>query len=249
MSFNITADMLQKIAGAQGKREVLDGLAKVLPDVMDEYNIDNHLRAAHFLSQLAHESDHFRTLEEYASGSQYEGRRDLGNVKRGDGRRYKGRGPIQLTGRFNYRKYGNKLGVDLENNPELAERPDIGAKTAALFWVENGLNELADRDNVKHVTRRINGGYNGLEDRIAKLKRAKRVLAGVDFEDDLPSRVVVREEVQPVVKPVPLMETPAPVVETKPVETKTVTDVVDGRIVTKTEPLPLFVQMDTENNG
>src|SRR5512139_346805 len=99
----LTYDMMKNIAGAPVNKDVVEGMIKYLPAAMEKYGINTKLRIAHFLGQLCHESDHFRTLQEYASGARYEGRRDLGNVFRGDGRKYKGRGGIQLTGRANYK--------------------------------------------------------------------------------------------------------------------------------------------------
>lgn len=134
------------------------------------------LRLSHFMGQLSHESGRFQYMEEIASGQAYEGRRDLGNVQPGDGRRYKGRGPIQLTGRANYRTVGARLGLDLEGNPELAARPDIGARIALDYWASRKINAAADLDDLRRVTRLINGGTNGLADRVAETDRAKRVL-------------------------------------------------------------------------
>jgi putative chitinase len=135
------------------------------------------LRFVHFFAQLGHESGGFRYMEEIASGQAYEGRKDLGNVQPGDGRRFKGRGPIQLTGRANYREYGRRLGIDLENHPEIAALPSIGMMTACAYWAAKGLNALADADDVERITRRINGGLNGFEDRKARLKAVKALLA------------------------------------------------------------------------
>ena len=131
------------------------------------------LRAAHLVAQLAHESDRFKALEEYASGSAYEGRKDLGNVQKGDGVRYKGRGVIQLTGRANYRRAGEYLGIDLERQPDLAALPAVAYQTAAFYWLDRGINAKADRDDVRAVTKLINGGTNGLRDRKALLSAAK----------------------------------------------------------------------------
>lgn len=138
--------------------------------------LDTPLRLAHFMAQLIHESGSFRYMEEIASGQAYEGRRDLGNTEAGDGKRYKGRGPIQLTGRANYRDYGREVGIDFERHPELVATPSIGLMVGCMFWKKNGLNELADVDNVEKITRRINGGLNGFEDRKANLKRVKALL-------------------------------------------------------------------------
>lgn len=126
-------------------------------------------RLAHFLAQLTHESGNFRYMEEIASGSAYEGRKDLGNLYQGDGQRYKGRGPIQLTGRTNYRTYGQALGFDFERHPDLVATPSIGLLVACKYWADKGLNELSDQDNTKLITERINGGLNGFVDRVQKL--------------------------------------------------------------------------------
>lgn len=175
--YNITPQLLRDVAGVPVNKRVVDGLVKYLPEALARYHVNTDLRLAHFLAQICHESDHFNTLEEYADGSAYEWRKDLGNVRRGDGRRYKGRGVIQLTGRANYRRYGEILGLDLENNPELAETPEVSVLTALEYWKQKKLNSLADEDNVKRITKLINGGYNGLNDRINKLRRAKKAIA------------------------------------------------------------------------
>ena len=130
-------------------------------------------RFVHFIAQLAHESGNFRYMEEIASGAAYEGRKDLGNVVAGDGKRYKGRGPIQLTGRANYRKYGQALGFDFESHPEMVAYPSVGMLVACKYWSDHGLNGLADQDNVLAITKRINGGTNGLADRKAHLAKLK----------------------------------------------------------------------------
>lgn len=140
------------------------------------HDIWTPLRLSHFLAQLGHESDGYKAMEEYASGQGYEGRTDLGNTEPGDGKRYKGRGPIQITGRANYRHYGQISGIDLESNPEIAAIPSIGMLTACLYWFDHGLNELADVDDIQTITRRINGGLNGFEDRKARLVQAKGLL-------------------------------------------------------------------------
>ena len=135
------------------------------------------LRLAHFMAQVMHESGSFRYMEEIASGQAYEGRKDLGNTQPGDGRRYKGRGPIQITGRANYRRYGRKIGIDIERHPEIAALPSVGLHLALVFWRANGLNALADADDLKGITRLVNGGSNGLRDRQAKLHQMKAWLS------------------------------------------------------------------------
>ena len=143
---------------------------------MEEFEITSYLRETAFLAQLAHESAELRYMEEIASGAAYEGRANLGNTQPGDGKRYKGRGPIQLTGRANYQKYGNLLGLDLVNDPRIAATKEVGFRIAGQYWKLNGLNELADQQQFRTITKRINGGYNGLIDRIKYYDRAKRVI-------------------------------------------------------------------------
>jgi putative chitinase len=172
----ITKQQLKQIA-PNSKDEIIDPLVKYLNIHMPKYEVNTYLRVCHFLSQAAHESASFRTLEEYASGAAYEGRvKSLGNTQKGDGIRYKGRGIFQLTGRANYRTIGAKIGYDLENNPELAESPEVSVLTALEYWQSRKLNALADADNVELITRRINGGLNGFDDRKKYLARSKQVI-------------------------------------------------------------------------
>jgi len=156
---------------------IVAGIVDTMPSAIDRAKLTTDRRLAHFLAQLAHESAGFRTTEEYASGAAYEGRRDLGNTQPGDGRRFKGRGLIQVTGRANARRMSKVLGQDFESNPELLRRFPWAMLTAAVFWDDHRLNDYADADNVLTVTRRINGGTNGLADRKLYLARAKRALA------------------------------------------------------------------------
>lgn len=158
--------------------EIIKQVALLWPELSRKYGITTPLRTAHFLAQLAHESDRFKTTVEYADGKAYNGRKDLGNVKFGDGPRYKGRGLIQLTGRANYRTYGKMLGVDLEKEPTPAAEFPLALEIACLYWKEKGLNAFADQDNLREITRRINGGFNGLKDRADLLAKAKTVFAG-----------------------------------------------------------------------
>lgn len=150
---------------------------------MAEARIDTPARQAAFLAQLAHESGEFRWMEELATGDDYEGRLDLGNTEPGDGRRFKGRGPIQLTGRSNYAAASRALGVDLVSHPELAATPEVGFRVAGWYWTTHGLNEKADRGDFTGITRAINGGLNGQASREAYWNRAKQVLATIPGGD------------------------------------------------------------------
>ncbi|HEY3448034.1 MAG TPA: LysM peptidoglycan-binding domain-containing protein [Myxococcales bacterium] len=151
-------------------------LLPYLNDAMVKGGINTPARQAAFLAQLAHESVGLTAFEEYASGAAYEGRTDLGNTQPGDGVRFKGRGPIQLTGRSNYRAAGQALGLDLEGNPSRAADIDVGFRTAVWFWNSRNLNFYADNGNFDAITYRVNGGYNGKAARDAYYARAKQVL-------------------------------------------------------------------------
>lgn len=159
-----------------------ENMAKFLPELngtMTVFEINTPLRQAHFLAQLAHESGSLRYVREIASGKAYEGRKDLGNVKPGDGVKYKGRGLIQLTGRANYEAFNrwlNRSGTNVVEHPEELEKPELAALVAGWFWSRTGLNKLADKDDVRGVTRKINGGFNGLDDRMKHLAQAKKAL-------------------------------------------------------------------------
>jgi len=148
---------------------------------MQHYQIVGTKRAAAFIAQIGHESGQLRYVREIwgptAAQCGYEGREDLGNTVPGDGRKYCGRGLIQITGRANYAKCGEALGLDLISHPELLELPQHAAMSAAWFWKQKGLNDLADRDQFNTITRRINGGLNGLAERLALWKKAREVLA------------------------------------------------------------------------
>ena len=143
---------------------------------MTLYGICNRMRVRHFLAQIAHESGELRYTKELASGREYEGRRDLGNVKAGDGVRYKGRGLIQITGRCNYTRLSRSTDVDFVSNPQLLELPRWAVMSACWYWDEHGLNQLADKDALTAITKKINGGTNGLQERLKYLSRAKKVI-------------------------------------------------------------------------
>ena len=158
-----------------------------LAAAMTEFAIDAPPRAAAFLAQLAHESGQLRFMEEIwgptAQQLRYEPASSLatslGNTQAGDGKRFKGRGPIQITGRTNYQRFGSLLGVDLVTTPEQAALPDLAFRIAGLYWSKKGLNELADQatdDAFREITRRINGGFNGLADRQQFYAKARAAL-------------------------------------------------------------------------
>ena len=136
-------------------------------------------RLCAFLAQLAVESGELQHFEELASGYAYEGRWDLGNVRPGDGVRYKGRGPIQLTGRRNYLRAGGAMGLALEKHPEMAAQPDVGFRVAGWYWHDKGCNELADLGRFDAITKRVNGGMGHADRRRAYFAAARHAF-GLD---------------------------------------------------------------------
>lgn len=150
-----------------------------LNEAMIEFGIDTPARQAAFLAQVAHESGSLCYVREIADGKAYEGRADLGNTKPGEGPRFKGRGLIQITGRANYLTCSKAIYGDerLLKQPELLEDVVQACRSAAWFWWSHGLNTIADVGDFRKITRVINGGFNGYEDRLAYLQRATEVLA------------------------------------------------------------------------
>ncbi|HLL17075.1 MAG TPA: glycoside hydrolase family 19 protein [Pyrinomonadaceae bacterium] len=175
MNSEITDNMLRNIMPnlPAAKRQLY---LPYLNQAMREFEIATYLRASAFLAQLAHESAEFRYFEEIASGKAYEGRKDLGNTQPGDGVKYKGHGPIQITGRANHTACGKALGLDLINNPTLITQPPNAFRSAGWFWDTRGLNALADQRLFKAITKKINGGFNGLADRQKYYDRALRII-------------------------------------------------------------------------
>lgn len=171
----LTLADLQEICRFASARR-LESFVEPFNDAMREFGIDTPMREACFVAQIAHESGEFRYVRELASGDAYEGRQDLGNTEPGDGRKFRGRGLIQITGRYNYRDCGDALGVDLLTDPELLEGTVLACRSAAWFWSDRGLNALADKKDFRAITRKINGGLNGYSDRLMYWERAKQTI-------------------------------------------------------------------------
>ena len=175
----VSYDQLRQIAPG-GREDILEAVAAGCAAAgKDAGLLDNRLRLCHFIAQAAHESDGFRTTREYWGPTKaqkgYEGRADLGNTRPGDGKRFMGRGIFQLTGRANYKTMSDKLGLDIVANPDLAAVPATSFLIACQFWTGKKLNKFADADDIREVTRRINGGHTGLAERMAYCKRAKAI--------------------------------------------------------------------------
>lgn len=201
MAITITVEQLQRIAGTTAPRTLMPELVKWINATCPRYGIDTPQRYAHFLAQACHETDRFSTLREYADGARYEGREDLGNTQPGDGKRFRGRGIFQTTGRANYAKLGSRKGQPdvFLRNPELLEEPEYAVWSACEYWAEHGFNDAASRPDgdrlrlkkpwtkslerplspVEYISVRINGGENGLADRLARYARACQVLGVV----------------------------------------------------------------------
>lgn len=158
--------------------------ADPLSAAMALYSIDTPARQAAFIAQVGHESGRLVYVKELwgptPTQQLYEPESEkaiaLGNTQRGDGFRFRGRGLIQVTGRANYRRCGSALGLDLQSHPELLEEPGNASLSAAWFWTSHGLSVLADSGDFTTITKRINGGLNGLQDRLALWKLAQAAL-------------------------------------------------------------------------
>lgn len=153
----------------------------IIDDILDKYEINTPARVSAFLAQVGHESGNLRYVKEIwgptKAQERYEGRLDLGNTEKGDGKKYMGRGLLQVTGRSNYALVGAELGLPLLENPALLEQPNYALESACVFWRRNRLNEVADSGDFKLLTRKINGGYNGLTERTALYEKAAAVFA------------------------------------------------------------------------
>lgn len=153
-------------------------LSKDLAYAMAAHNIWKPITCAHFIAQIAEESAAFKATEEFASGAEYEGRRDLGNTHSGDGKRYKGRSFIMVTGRTNYRALPHWDGINFELHPERLSERKYACLAAAHWWENAGLNGVAvdgsDATVVK-ITEKINGGTNGIATRRLYFRRAYNV--------------------------------------------------------------------------
>ena len=150
----------------------------------DVFHINTPMRMAHFMAQVCHETSGLRCMRELGKPSYFrkyeEGRlgKMLGNSMKGDGARYKGRGLMHITGRANYKAYQDSgyCKGDIMENPELLEQPIGAIKSGMWWWMKHKLNALADKDAFEAITRRVNGGTNGLEDRNRWLRIWKKEL-------------------------------------------------------------------------
>ena len=171
----MTKQELKRIAPyARGSN--IDVYTPLLNKYMGQYGINTQARKAAFLATILHESGSLNYTEEIASGVAYEGRKNLGNSEAGDGKKFKGRGLIQLTGRYNYTVASLATGIDFIKNPELLSEPENATKISCWWWHSKGLNELADRGDFRRITRIVNGGFRGWTDRLNFYNRAKEVL-------------------------------------------------------------------------
>ena len=171
----ITAQQLRRIAP---KARNAEALAASITQWAPTFGITTPLRMAHFLAQCAHETMGFVLMTELGSGRQYEWNAKLGNTHAGDGVKFKGRGLLQLTGRANYQAYARSrfCNGDLMSHPDWLAHLPGAVKSAMWYWKKHRLSTLADRDDVRAVTRRINGGLNGLSEREYITMRMKQML-------------------------------------------------------------------------
>ncbi len=176
-----TQQLLQILPNASSRAGVF---VPALNAAMGRYGVVTKLRIAAFIAQIGHESGQLRYVRELG-GDKYLSKYDTGKLAErlgntpeadGDGQLYCGRGLIQITGRANYAECGEALGLGLISDPELLEQPQHAAMSAAWYWSSRGLNSLADKADFLAITKRINGGTNGLADRQALYDRALKVL-------------------------------------------------------------------------
>ena len=183
MAMKITVEQLLRAVSITNRKRAQE-FVEVFNLWSDRFGIDTTARLVHFLAQCWHESGALNYVEEIASGKQYEGRKDLGNVGPGDGQRFKGRGFIQITGRANYQAYQNSgfcVG-NLMAHPEWLSKSPGHTKSAMWFWWKNGLSAIADHDDggkigedvCKRITKKVNGGNNGLAQRLYYYRRFKK---------------------------------------------------------------------------
>lgn len=175
----ITAAELRVLSSSATNR-VVSGIVDN-QNYITQGNIDTPLRLCHFMAQLAHESAHLTVTREFASGAAYEGRIDLGNTHPGDGRRYRGRGLIQTTGRANYRDATTDIrrivagAPDFESDPVSLEDFPWALLCSVTYWQRHNINRFADRDDLEDVTRAINPALLGLSVRRDYLRKAKAI--------------------------------------------------------------------------
>lgn len=169
-----TKQQLQSIA------PVKDIAAEIFLPYINKYmgEVNTPLRFAAFIANVLHESGCFKYVRELASGEAYEGRKDLGNIHPGDGKTFKGRGLIQVTGRTNYSQISKDWYGDdtLIKTPDLLATPENAVRSAYWFWNTHNLNAIADMPDFIKVVKRINGGTNGLRERTAFYNKALQVL-------------------------------------------------------------------------
>lgn len=163
-----------------GKDIFMEPLAQNCVAIRQKYGLAvTSLHICHFIAQLAHECAGFRTMREFWGPTKaqlgYEGRKDLGNTQPGDGKRFMGRGYLQITGRANYATYGTDLGLKLTDNPQLAEDPINALNVACLYWKKRDIDTPAGNNDIETVTRKINGGINGLAERRALFLKARKL--------------------------------------------------------------------------
>ena len=174
-----TLTALMAFAARRQATDTVQQLASAAVGALIGKDISTPLRIVHFIAQACHESAGWIFLQEQGGTDyftrHYEGRTDLGNTEPGDGALYHGRGIFQVTGRANYVKYGNALGLNLVDHPDVAAQPDVCVRLAVQYWVDHHLNDKADSDDVAGITRAINGGVNGLAERAAIVTRLKSV--------------------------------------------------------------------------
>lgn len=241
----ITPELLQRATGCSP--EAANRFAEHLDAACAAYGIDTPARVAAFLGQIAHESGSLRYVEEVwgptPAQSRYEGRRDLGNTKEGDGSFFRGHGLIQITGRYNHARVRDRLrrrwpnAPDFETTPSALTHPTWAARSAADYWDEHGLNLLADAGDNFGITRKINGGENGLADRLARTKRAAVALLATPPAPSAPPQATIAQT------------QPEPQVAAAPTKDKEMAPFILAALPALLEAVPALGKMFTDGKG
>ncbi len=198
----IDINTIKNLTGASDKVAAI--WLPLFNDMLPKYGINTKERLVGFLSQIGHESGGLLYTREIADGSAYEGRKDLGNTQAGDGKKFRGRGLIQITGRANYQAFKDKYGIDVVSNPDLLggqystnstkDQLKNSLLASIWFWDRAKLNDLADKfdlskpvkdkanlDTITKITKKINGGINGLADRMNKFESGRDYIKDAVF--------------------------------------------------------------------
>lgn len=168
VSFHLPIDRIRTAWSVPIDRKLYDEYMPFIESALVEFKLTEKKTVAAILATAYHETASFKTIVEYGSGATYEGRKDLGNTEVGDGVRFKGRGIIEITGRANYARLSERLGLGtlLIDSPEDASKPEIASRAMCIFFKDQGVafEQAAEQGDLEKIRRLVNGGLNGLQE-------------------------------------------------------------------------------------